>query len=105
MIYIKASAIHGRGLFARQFIPAGTLIGQCEGYTTTEDGDYVLWLDEVTGFRVTNDMRFINHSSEPNAVYYDDLTVVALRDIMPDEEITHHYDGEDLQTLEELVDV
>ena len=43
----------------------------------------------------TNDLRYINHHPDPNAVYYDDLTVYALRDIAPGEEITHNYWGDD----------
>ena len=95
MIYVKSSAIHGQGLFARQFIPEGTLIGAIEGEPAEGDGIYVLWIDEERSIRVTNDLKFINHSSEPNAAYYDDLTVMALRDILPDEEITHNYAGDD----------
>ena len=97
MIEVKPSDIHGLGLFARQFIPAGTTIGHIEGESTTEDGDHVLWIDDIKGVHVTNDMRYINHSSQPNAAYYDDLTVVALRDILPGDEITHNYDGDPIE--------
>ena len=55
------------------------------------DGAHVLWLDETRGVEVTCDLKYINHSDRPNACYYDDLSVVALRDIEPDEEITHDY--------------
>jgi len=41
------------------------------------------------GFAI--DLRFINHSDEPNAAYYDTLEVCALTDIAPGEEITHDY--------------
>ena len=44
--------------------------------------------------RVTCDLRFINHSNEPNAAYYDDLSVMSLRDIRPGEEIVHNYMGD-----------
>lgn len=91
-VFVDTSAIHGKGLFARTFIPAGTEIGTIEGTWTTQDGDYVLWLDEQKGIRVECDLRYINHSDHPNAVYYDDLKVCALRDIQPGEEITHNYD-------------
>ena len=90
-IFVDTSPIHGRGLFARTFIPAGDEIGVIEGEYTTSDGDYVLWLDEHTGIRVESDLRYINHSDAPNAAYYDDLKVVALNDIHPGEEITHNY--------------
>jgi len=37
------------------------------------------------------DLRFTNHSDQPNVVYYDSLRVVALRDIDVDEELTYNY--------------
>lgn len=98
---VRPSGIHGRGLFANQFIPAGTPLGTLEGAPTAEDGPYVLWLDETRGFRVTNDLRYINHDAEPNAAYFDDLTVAAIADILPGEEITHHYDGDEAQDDED----
>ncbi len=98
MFEVKHSPLHGRGLFASQFIPQDTILG----YLATEpadanelEGPYVLWVDDVTPVRVTCDLRFINHSDEPNAVYYDDLSVVALRDIQIGEEIVHNYMGDE----------
>jgi len=55
----------------------------------------VLWLTETEGFRVNCNLKFINHSDAPNACYYDDMTVVALRKIDQDEEITHNYGSAD----------
>lgn len=101
---VGPSGIHGMGLFATAFIPADTEIGPLEGRHTAEDGPHVLWIDETRGFRVTNDLRFINHADEPNAVYYDDLTVAALTDIYPGQEITHHYDGDEAEDADELPD-
>lgn len=96
MFEIKESPIHGRGLFASAFIPANTIIGPIEGQPATEDGIYVLWIDETRGIEVTNAMKFINHASgdAANAAYYDDLTVVALCDIFPGQEILHDYFGD-----------
>ena len=97
-VYVKDSSIHGKGLFAKTDISAGTVIGEVVAKSTIDDGPHVLWLDdsEDSGVEVVCDFRFINHSKQPNACYYDDLTVVALRDIGKDEEITHHYgDGWD----------
>ena len=102
MIAVRPSVIHGSGLFATQAIAAGTIIGLLEGRPTSVDGPHVLWLDEQRGIEVTNDMRYINHDDEPNACYYDDLTVVALRDIEPGEEITHDYDGDGESDWDEL---
>ncbi len=51
----------------------------------------MLWLGPDEGFEVLCHLRFINHSDDPNACYFDDLSVVALRDIAAGEEITHDY--------------
>jgi SET domain-containing protein len=90
-VYVADSPIHGKGLFADTFIPAGEVIGTLTGEYTDQDGDYVLWIDNRQGFLVHGELRYINHSDEPNAVYYDTLEVCALRDIHPHEEITHNY--------------
>ena len=92
---VRPSGIHGLGLFASTNIPQGTLLGTLEGEFVTQDGAHVLWIDDARGFLVRNDLRYINHDDQPNAAYYDDLTVVALRDIAADEEITHNYEGAD----------
>ena len=93
LVYVKESHIHGKGLFARQSIREGEIIGEIKGTPASNDGPYVLWLDEETqkAIEVKNVFKYINHNDLPNACYYDDLTVVALRDINKDEEITHHY--------------
>ena len=93
LIYVDDSLIHGKGLFARKHIGAGEIIGVLDGVATSTDGEYVLWLDEENGIHVRCDLRFINHSDEPNAAYYDTLEVCALTDIAPGEEITHDYLG------------
>jgi hypothetical protein len=91
-VYVKDSSIHGKGLFAKKTIKAGSIIGELEGKPSKKDGPYVLWLDDdKKGFEVQNIFKYINHNAKPNAAYYDDLTVVALRNIKKGEEITHHY--------------
>ena len=94
MVTIKKSSIHGRGLFATQRIRKGAVIGQIEGSITRRNGAHVLWLSHELGVRVTNKFRYVNHSDEPNAAYFDDATLVALRTIRPGEEITHDYSGD-----------
>ena len=93
LVYVDESTIHGKGLFAKSHIPAGEVIGIASGEQTDEDGPHVLWINDEIGFHVQCDMRFINHSEEPNACYYDTLEVCAIRDIAPGEEITHNYEG------------
>ena len=90
-IYVAASPIHGLGLFAATHIAGGSIIGWLQGKPCAEDGCYVLWVSAERGIEVSCDFKYINHSDEPNACYYDDLSVVALRDIWPGQEITHDY--------------
>ncbi len=91
LVSVSRSPIHGMGLFARQPIRAGQVIGIARGRHTDRDGPHVLWLNEEQGFEVHCYLRYINHSATPNAAYYDTLEVCALRDIEPGEEITHDY--------------
>jgi len=93
--YVAASAIHGKGLFANSAIAGGDIIGWLNGKPCSTDGAYVLWIGERQGIEVLCDLRYINHADDPNACYYDDLSVVALRDIEPHEEITHNYNSND----------
>ena len=88
--YVKESAIHGKGLFASTDIDKNETIGTIKYNPTVEDGPYVLWIDDQA-ILVVCDLKYINHDATPNACYYDDLNVVALRDIKKDEEITHDY--------------
>ncbi|UCC57014.1 MAG: SET domain-containing protein-lysine N-methyltransferase [Gammaproteobacteria bacterium] len=91
IVYVDDSPIHGKGLFAKTFIPSGTVIGVARGSPTTTDGDHVLWIGENNGLHVLCDLRYINHSDAPNAAYYDNLDVCSTRNIEAGEEITHDY--------------
>ena len=90
-VYVAESKIHGKGLFAKRHIPEGEVIGVVSGEWTKTDGPHVLWLNNKKGFQVSCNLRYINHSKTPNACYYDSLEVIAIKDIQPDEEITHNY--------------
>lgn len=90
LVYVADSDLHGKGMFAEKNIKADISLGALEGYPITKDGTYVLWLTEKKGLRVTNDFRFINHSSKPNCALTG-TEVVTLRKIKPDEELTHDY--------------
>ncbi len=90
---IKKSKIHGRGLFARRPLERGAVLGKCRtspnrNATPTA---YTLWLNEEHCVDVLCKFRYINHSKRPNVVYYDDLTVVALKPIKPGDELVHDY--------------
>lgn len=100
--------IHGLGLFARQFIPRGTCVwrfhADLDRKITQEQLEdlspaaraQVLWYayrDDNEGVYVLSgdDDRFTNHSSSPNTANDGDMTF-AVRDILPDEEITWNYE-------------
>ena len=95
LTYVEISKIHGKGLFARTVIPKNTVIGILEGKPCKRDGAHVIWLSETRAFKVSCNLKYINHADKPNACYYDDLSVVALRDIKAHEEITHDYGNAD----------
>ncbi len=90
---VAKSSIHGTGLFATTSIKEGTLLGYCRTRKTKTSSDYTLWL-ESGPVDVTCRLKYINHSSTPNVAYYDDLSVVALTDLAPGDELTHHYGEE-----------
>ncbi len=78
-------------MFSTERIDEGVVLGTCEVTKTRKPNDYTLWVGKKM-FDVTCNFRFINHSNKPNVAYYDDLTIVALRDIEQGEELTHDYE-------------
>lgn len=94
MVYVAASPIHGRGLFAREPIGAGVYVGTYEGPAAKRNGKYVLWVYEhdgrVHGRRGLNLLRYLNHSNRPNAEF-EGFDLYTLRTIRIDEEITFDY--------------
>ena len=109
---LRRSRIHGRGVYAREAIPAGTRIVEYRGERITmaeaearypEDAGtaYHTFLfavdDEVVidaAYR-GNIARWINHSCDPNceAVIDDDgrIYIESIRDIEPGEELAYDY--------------
>lgn len=110
---VRDSALHGRGVFAARFIPAGTYILEYEGQRlSTEEADasepsdpsdashtFFFALSDgtiINGGVGGNDSRFINHSCEPNCEGHENdsgtrVYIVTLRDIQPDEELLYDY--------------
>lgn len=102
-----ASAIHGIGLIAREFIPRGTRIWEYrQGFDliltpreveslSAVARDQVLWYafyDQTRSAYVLSgdDDRFTNHADDPNTAD-DGAFTVARRDILPGEELTADY--------------
>ena len=98
LCYVADSPVHGRGLFARNNISAGTWIGHYDSVETRNNGTHVLWVeseepDEWVGFDGINELRFLNHDNRPNAEM-SELDLYAKRDIQKNEEITIYYGDE-----------
>ena len=96
-IKVKASPIHGKGVYALRRFRRGAYIGTFRGVETQEDGTHVLWVTDEegrqTGIEGRNELRFLNHDSEPNAEFIG-LDLFALRNIQPGREIMIDYGEE-----------
>ena len=90
LVYVSESPIHGKGMFALKRLKADVTLGKLIGKATKRDGIYVLWLSAKKAKTITNDFRFINHSSKPNCMLTG-TEVVTVRRIKADEELTHDY--------------
>lgn len=108
-IQVRASAIHGTGVFAKRPIPKGTRVIEYAGrripkpdlLAAAERGErpltYVLNLDADTaidGAEQGNDARYINHSCQPNCEVYifDGIPYIyAMQDIPAGAELSFDY--------------
>lgn len=100
-IVLRESSIQGRGLFAAEFIPRGTVVW------TLDEGERRLTLEELQAlpeeeqiyayqhedtFIITSDnSKYWNHSCDPTTNGLGDTAMIAMRDIQPGEEITYDY--------------
>ncbi len=96
-IDVKKSSIHGRGVFASRRVARNQFIGEYAGRRTRKNGRYVLWITgengSAYGVEGSNSLRYLNHSSRPNAEF-DGVELYSTRVIRPNDEITIHY-GDD----------
>ena len=94
-IIVKKSNIKnaGKGVFAGENINKDDLIGIFKGFKVNADGIHVLWLDEDHAIEVTNDMKYVNHSKNPNAGLWG-VELYAIKDIKKNEEIFFDYNEE-----------
>ena len=103
---VRPSAIHGRGLFAAQFIAAGEIVAVKGGHVLTtsqwaalspELGPADIQITEelfiapVRQDQRDGSMLYTNHSCEPNIAIQGQIVFVAMRDIRPGEELTHDW--------------
>ena len=94
---VADSPIHGQGLFARTNIRKGTYLGTYHGPAARKNGMHVLWVQNENGYWRGRDgknlLRYLNHSSKPNAEF-DGHDLYVLKGIKPGQEVTFDY-GED----------
>lgn len=97
-VYSAESGIHGTGCFAKRSIPKGTYIGTYEGTEATRDSKFTLWIvtegeeeEEAVGRLGKNELKYLNHSSEPNAAFKE-WELYSTATIPKDAEITFNYD-------------
>ncbi len=104
---LRNSSVHGFGVFAREFIPAGTRVWEyLDGFDRRMSPEFVASLPEVArqtvlhycafwkGAYVTSadNSRFLNHSFTPNLRSFEEPDCdVALRDIQIGDELTEDY--------------
>ena len=109
LIEVRRSQGRGRGVFARRFVAAGTIIERVpmlvfpDSEIHNEDGatslyHYCFEWGEGTVALALGYGSIYNHSYSPNA-RYDDIAqrtkiYTAIKDIQPGEEITINYNGD-----------
>ena len=81
----RPSEIHGTGVFATREIRRGEFIGQYLSKRTDSDSMYTLWIewdDGPRGYEGYGALRFVNHTTKPNAEF-DERDLFAMRKIEP----------------------
>jgi hypothetical protein len=103
---VRASPIHGKGLFAKAAIAAREIVAVKGGYIFTEP-DWATLAQELgpAEIQISEDlfiaparveqrdgaMLYVNHSCDPNIAIQGQIVFVAMRDIAPGEELTHDW--------------
>lgn len=105
-VEIRASRIHGTGVFASISFPAGARVIEYAGVRITKaeslarcqrDNAFIFALDhdfDLDGAVEWNPARFINHSCDPNCeagCIGGGIWIAALRDIAAGEELSFNY--------------
>lgn len=111
-LIVKESGIHNKGIFATELLPKGGRITSISGIKvkklpkTKKDALSIpnwfgvgraIWIDPGDSI-----FRYLNHSCEPNAAIIGTKTLVAMRDIKTEEEVTIDYSMTDADPLWEM---
>lgn len=95
-VVLESSHSHGKGVFACAAIDQGECIMTFAGALVSHDqvdfDDYHLQVGEDLYLGPSRGLDdYVNHSCDPNSGFKNGLDLVALRDILPGEEITWDY--------------
>src|SRR5712691_12565149 len=104
---VRESKIHGRGLFARADIAKDEIVAVKGGHIINRETlrekvtprlgpveiqiDKDLFIAPLTEEEREGSMLYSNHSCNPNLGMRGEITLVAMRDIRPGEELTHDW--------------
>jgi len=103
---VRESQIHGKGLFAKQAIVSGEVVAVKGGYILTKEQwadleeklgpaeiqiSEELFIAPTEGEHRDGCMLFTNHSCDPNIAIEGQIIFIAMRDIAPNEELTHDW--------------
>lgn len=103
-LLVRPSPIHGSGLYTtRRFSSGRTILrlggclfplrDRCSSFvmpsTTTPLSDQIILAEPAGGERDLSD--YLNHSCDPNLAFRDAISIIAMRDIDPDEELLIDY--------------
>lgn len=106
IIAVENQVIHGRGLTATALIREGEVVSRLDpGLPTIAIAEILTWsqekqtellrygyqCDDKTIVMEKEPERYMNHSCDPNTWWLDNDTMIARRDILPNEEITYDY--------------
>ena len=101
----QESSIHGLGVFARESISKGNTVGVLGGVIVPKSNIKEYWgVMGHVGIQIDNDFFIVptkreelkakgvfNHSCEPNLGFSNSITLIAIRDIKPEEELVFDY--------------
>jgi len=105
-IEVGESGVHGRGVYATQFIPKGTRVIEYTGQRISSESapddesnphtfNFGLESGEVINPEIGgNDARWINHCCDPNCEAIEEdgrIFIYAIRDIEPGQELFYDY--------------
>lgn len=99
-IFVKDSLIHGRGIFAKQDIKVGEIVGVIKGtkkFKVNRSKDDALANPDWIGFEINAwidpvpPYKYLNHSCNPSTAIRGKKTLVAIHNIKKNTEITIDY--------------